>query len=182
GSAREAAVGADVVVTSLMDDRSVLGALEGPDGILAGLSRDAIHIGATTMSPRCAREVAALHAAYGSHFVAAPRLGRPDVAEAGQLRAFVAGDPDVIARCAPVLQAYTAGVLNLGPTHAVANSLKLAVNYMLAVNIELIGQVYAFAEKSGIDAEVMRQVMAALFAGPALPGHSHRVPTGAFHG
>ena len=107
-------------------------------------------------------------------------LGRPDVAEAGQLRTFVAGDPDAIARCTPVLQAYTAGVMNVGPTHAVANSLKLAVNYILAVAIELMGQVYAFAEKSGIDAEVMGQVMAALFAGPALPGYSDRIRTRAF--
>src|SRR5262249_59373567 len=63
GSPREAAVGADVVVTSLMDDRSVLDVLEGPDGILAGLARAAIHIGTTTASPRCTREVVALHAA-----------------------------------------------------------------------------------------------------------------------
>ena len=75
GSAREAAVGADVVVTSLMDDRSVLDALEGPDGVLAGLPRDAVHIGTSTVSPRCAREVAALHAAHGSRFVAAPCSG-----------------------------------------------------------------------------------------------------------
>src|SRR5262249_55627108 len=88
GSAREAAVDADVVVTSLMDDRSVQDALEGPDGVLAGLPRDAVHIGTTTVSPRCTREVAALHAAHGSSFVAAPVLGRPDVAEAGKLRAF----------------------------------------------------------------------------------------------
>ena len=180
GSAREAVAGADVVVTSLMDDRSVLDALEGPDGVLAGLSRDAIHIGATTVSPRCAREVAALHAAHGSRFVAAPVLGRPDVAEAGQLHTFVAGDPDAIARCEPVLQAYTAGVLNLGPNPAVASSLKLAVNYILSVGIDLMGQVYAFAEKSGIDANLMGQVMATLFASPALPGYSDRIRDRAF--
>ena len=180
GSAREAVAGADVVVTSLMDDRSVLDALEGPDGVLAGLSRDAIHIGATTVSPRCAREVAALHAAHGSRFVAAPVLGRPDVAEAGQLHTFVAGDPDAIARCEPVLQAYTAGVLNLGPNPAVASSLKLAVNYILSVGIDLMGQVYAFAEKSGIDANLMGQVMATLFASPALPGYSDRIRNRAF--
>src|SRR5262249_49190203 len=180
GSAREAAAGADVVVTSLMDDRSVLEMLEGPDGILVGLARDALHIGATTVSPRCTRDAAALHAAHGSRFVAAPVLGRPDVAEAGQLRALVAGDPDAIARCEPVLQAYTAGVLNLGPTPAVASSLKLAVNYMLSVCIELMGHVYAFAEKSGIDADVMGQVMAALFASPALPAYSDRIRTRAF--
>jgi 3-hydroxyisobutyrate dehydrogenase-like beta-hydroxyacid dehydrogenase len=180
GSAREAVAGADVMVTSLMDDRSVLDALEGPDGVLAGLSRDAIHIGATTVSPRCAREVAALHAAHGSRFVAAPVLGRPDVAEAGQLHTFVAGDPDAIARCEPVLRAYTAGVLNLGPNPAVAISLKLAVNYILSVGIDLMGQVYAFAEKSGIDANLMGQVMATLFASPALPGYSDRIRNRAF--
>jgi 3-hydroxyisobutyrate dehydrogenase-like beta-hydroxyacid dehydrogenase len=179
-SAREAAAGADVVVTSLMDDRSVLDALEGPDGVLAGLSRDAIHIGTSTVSPRAAREIAVLHAAHGSRFVAAPVLGRPDVAEAGRLHTFVAGDPDAIARCEPVLRAYTAGVLNLGPDPAVASSLKLAVNYILCVGIDLMGQVYAFAEKSGIDANLMGQVMATLFAGPALPGYSDRIRNRAF--
>src|SRR5262245_35342822 len=179
-SPREAAAGADVVVTSLMDDRSVHEALEGPDGILAGLVRGAIHVGTTTVSPGCARAVAALHAAHGSRYVAAPVLGRPDVAEAGQLRAFVAGDPDAIARCEPVLRAYTAGVLRMGPDPPVANSLKLAVNYMLSVGIDLMAQVYAFAEKSGIDAEVMGQVMAMLFASPALPGYSDRIRNRAF--
>ena len=175
GSPREAATGVQAVITSLMDDRSVLDTLAGPDGVLAGLAPGAVHIGATTVSPRCARQVAALHAAHGSHFVAAPVLGRPDVAAAGQLRAFVAGDPGVIARCQPLFAAYTAGVLDLGPRHAVACSLKLAVNYMLSVNIELMGQVYAFGEKSGIDAAVLGTVMATLFASPALPGYSERI-------
>jgi 3-hydroxyisobutyrate dehydrogenase-like beta-hydroxyacid dehydrogenase len=179
-SPREAAADADVVVSCLMDDRSVLDALEGADGILAGLPRDAVHVGASTVSPRCAREATALHAAHGSRYVAAPVLGRPDVAEAGQLRAFVAGDPEAIARCTPVLEAYTAGVLHVGPMPAAANSLKLAVNYILAVGIDLMGQVYAFAEKSGIDADVIGQVMATLFASPALPGYSDRIRNRAF--
>jgi 3-hydroxyisobutyrate dehydrogenase-like beta-hydroxyacid dehydrogenase len=176
-SPREAATGVQAVITSLMDDRSVLDTLGGADGILAGLPRGALHVGATTVSPRCARQVAAMHEAHGSHFVAAPVLGRPDVAEAGQLRAFVAGDPGAIARCEPLLAAYTAGVVDLGPEQAVASSLKLAVNYILAVNIELMGQVYAFGEKSGIDADVLGTVMATLFASPALPGYSQRIRT-----
>jgi 3-hydroxyisobutyrate dehydrogenase-like beta-hydroxyacid dehydrogenase len=175
GSPREAATGAQAVITSLMDDRSVLDTLSGPDGVLAGLAPDAVHVGATTVSPRCTRQVAALHAAHGSQFVAAPVLGRPDVAEAGQLHTFVAGDPGAIARCEPLFAAYTAGVMNLGPEHAVANGLKLAVNYIVAVNIELMGQVYAFGEKSGIDANVLGTVMATLFASPALPGYSERI-------
>ena len=50
---------ADVVMTSLMDDTSVLDALKG--GILAGMKPGAIHIGLTTISPECADEVAKLH-------------------------------------------------------------------------------------------------------------------------
>src|SRR4030042_4330144 len=60
GSPKEAAAGADAVVTSLMDDQSVLDSVRGEDGMLAGLKRDAVHIGTTTGSPGCARKLAAL--------------------------------------------------------------------------------------------------------------------------
>jgi len=177
---REAAAGADAVVSSLLDDRSVLEVVGGPDGILAGLPPGAVHIGTSTVSPACSRRVAALHAAHGSHFVAAPVAGRPDVAAAGKLRTFVAGDPAVIARCQPLLEAYTAGVVSLGPEPAVANSMKLAVNYMLAVVVELMGQVYAFGEKSGIDPDVLGATMAVFFGNQALQGYSDRERTRSF--
>jgi len=177
---REAAAGADAVVSSLLDDRSVLEVVGGPDGILAGLPPGAVHVGTSTVSPACSRRVAALHAAHGSHFVAAPVAGRPDVAAAGKLRTFVAGDPAVIARCQPLLEAYTAGVVSLGPEPAVANSMKLAVNYMLAVVVELMGQVYAFGEKSGIDPDVLGATMAVFFGNQALQGYSDRERTRSF--
>src|SRR5262245_14755345 len=177
---REAAAGADAVVSSLLDDRSVLEVVGGPDGILAGLPPGAVHVGTSTVSPACSRRVAALHAAHGSHFVAAPVAGRPDVAAAGKLRTFVAGDPAVIARCQPLLEAYPAGVVSLGPEPAVANSMKLAVNYMLAVVVELMGQVYAFGEKSGIDPDVLGATMAVFFGNQALQGYSDRERTRSF--
>src|SRR6516225_889784 len=71
-SAREAAAGADFVVTSLMDDQSVLDVLSGEDGILAGLRRDAVHIGTSTISPGCSTRCAGLHYQHGSHYLAAP--------------------------------------------------------------------------------------------------------------
>lgn len=180
GTPREAAAGADAVVTSLMDDRSVLDVVGGPDGILAGLPPGAVHVGTSTVSPACTRRVTALHAAHGSHFVAAPVAGRPDVAEAGRLRTFVAGEPAAIARCQPLLEAYTAGVVSLGTEPAVANSMKLAVNYMLAVVVELMGQVYAYGEKSGIDPDVLGAAMAVFFGNQALQGYSYRERTRSF--
>ena len=175
GSPREAAAAADVVVTSLMDDRSVLDVVTGEQGVLAGLKLGGIHIGTTTVSPGHAARMADLHAAHGTHYVAGPVVGRPDVAEAGQLRTFVAGDPAVIARCDGLLHAYCQMVVNVGEKHQVANSLKLAVNYMGVSLIELMGQVYAFGEKSGIDPQHLKLLMATMFPQPQLQEYAERI-------
>ena len=170
-----AAAGADVVITSLIDDQSVLDAVEGENGLLRGLRRGAVHVGATTVSARCARALAALHAAHGSAYFAAPVLGRPDAAEAGQLVSLVAGDGEAIARCQAVVAAYSRAVLPVGTTPALANSLKLAVNYALFAAVDLIGQVFAFGEKSGIDPQHVDLVLQTLFGHPGLQGYAARM-------
>ena len=175
GTPAEAAAGADVVVTSLMDDQSVLEAVEGGEGILKRLPPGAVHVGTTTISPRCAATLAALHAAHGSDYVAAPVMGRPDVAEAGQLVSFVAGDPRAVARVHAVLSAYSQAVIPVGSTPAVAHSLKLAVNYMIYAVVDMIGQVYAFGEKSGIDPQHLGMVMQTMFSHPGLQGYAARI-------
>jgi 3-hydroxyisobutyrate dehydrogenase-like beta-hydroxyacid dehydrogenase len=93
------------------------------------------------------------------------------------LLTLVAGDPEVIARCAPLFEAYTLGVTNVGTEHSVANSLKLALNYMGVSIIELMGQVYAFGEKSGIDVRLLHAMMGAMFAPPALKEYAERIRT-----
>jgi len=174
-SPRDVATGADAVVTCLMDDQSVLDAVTGPEGILAGLCRGGIHIGTTTISPACAERLGALHAAHGSHYVAAPVVGRPDAAAAAQLRTFVAGDPDAIARCERLFTAYSLGAVNLGTAYGVANSLKLAVNYLVVSVIELMGEVFAFGEKSGIDANILELMMTTFFNNPAIKDYAERI-------
>ena len=47
----EAARGADVVITCLMDDQTELDCTSGEDGLLAGLKPGGIHIGTATISP-----------------------------------------------------------------------------------------------------------------------------------
>ena len=74
---------ADIVMTSLMDDKSVLDSLNG--GILAGMKPGAIHVGLTTNSPECADEVAKLHKSAGTSYIAGPVVGRPNAAAAGEL-------------------------------------------------------------------------------------------------
>ena len=174
-SPAEAAANADVVVTSLIDDQSVLGAVEGGDGMLRGLRPGAVHVGTTTVSPRCARALAALHAAHGSDYVAAPVVGRPDVADAGQLLSFVAGDAGAIARCHAVVGAYSRAVMPVSATPAVANTLNLAVTYVLSAVVDLMGQVFAFGEKNGIEPQHLDMVIQTVFSHPTLQEHAARM-------
>jgi 3-hydroxyisobutyrate dehydrogenase-like beta-hydroxyacid dehydrogenase len=152
---REAAAAADIVVTNLMDDASVLGAMTGDNGILAGIRPDAIHIGTTTVSPSLSTRLAELHAAQGSHYVAGPVAGRPDAAAAGKLFTFVAGRPEWLERCRPVMDAYANRIIPLGEDPAIAMSMKLVGNFMVASLIELIGEAYVFAESRGVDPSIL---------------------------
>ncbi len=158
-TAREAAAAADIVVTNLMDDASVLGAVTGADGILAGMRPGAIHIGTTTISPNVSTRLAELHAKHGSHYVAAPVLGRPDAAAAGQLLTFVAAEDSIIERCQPVLKAYTRQVIPAGEDPAAAMSMKLTGNFFVAAMLELMGETYVFAEQRGVDTTFLTNMM-----------------------
>lgn len=155
GTPREAAAAAEIVVTNLMDDASVLDTVTGENGILAGMRPGSIHISTTTISPNLATRLAALHAAHGSHYIAGPVAGRPDAAAAGKLFTFVAGDPEAIERSRPVISAYADRIIPMGTDPAVANSMKLVGNFMVASIIELIGQVYVFAEQRGVDTGII---------------------------
>jgi 3-hydroxyisobutyrate dehydrogenase-like beta-hydroxyacid dehydrogenase len=152
---REAAASADIVVTNLMDDASVLGSATGDNGILAGMRPDAIHIGTTTISPSLSTRLAELHAAHGSHYVAGPVAGRPDAAAAGKLFTFVAGKPEWLERCRPVMDAYANRIIPMGEDPAIAMSMKLVGNFMVASLIELIGESYVFAERRGVDPSIL---------------------------
>jgi 3-hydroxyisobutyrate dehydrogenase-like beta-hydroxyacid dehydrogenase len=93
----------------------------------------------------------------------------------GQLITFVAGDPDAIARCQPVVSTYSRVVMPVSATPAVANSLKLAVNYMLCAIVDLIGQVFVFGEKSGINPQYLDLVTQTMFSHPGLQEYAARM-------
>jgi len=149
-SPREAASQADVVVTSLMGDDSAFATLLGEDGLLAGMRRDAIHIGTSTISPGASTRIAGLHQKAGSHYVAAPVLGRPNAAAAGKLITLVAGEAEIIERARPVLECYSQTIIVLGADPAAAASTKLAANFFGASLLEVVGEAFAFAEKRGV--------------------------------
>ncbi len=179
-SPREAAAAADIVITCLMDDNSVLENVKGPDGILAGMHPGTIHVGTSTISPKASTQLAELHTAQGSHYVAAPVVGRIDAAAAGKLITFVAGKREAIERCRPVIETYTAKIIVLGEDPATASSLKLVVNFIGASLLELMGQAFVFAEKRGLKLELVSGMFKELLQHPAMPVYLDKIRTGSF--
>jgi 3-hydroxyisobutyrate dehydrogenase-like beta-hydroxyacid dehydrogenase len=181
-SPREAVAAADFVVTSLMDDRSVLDSVTGESGILTGMRPDAIHIGTTTISPNLSARLSKLHSEHGTNYLAAPVAGRPDWAASGKLLTFVAGKPEVVERARPVLQSYTAEITVVGEDHAVASSMKLAGNFFIACLLETLGQTFVFAEKRGVNPEAIAGMFKAFIPHPGLQHYMDNIRTRNFDG
>ena len=175
GSPAEAVRDAEIVVTSLMDDQSVLDMAQGPAGILSAMKPGAVHLCVTTISPECADRLGTLHAEHGSRFVTGPVAGRPDSAAGGQLLTFLAGDVTAIAEVTPVCKAYASKVFPLAGRPGLTNAMKLCVNYMAVSIIELMGEIYTFGDKTGIDADVIREIFLESFAHPALKAYANKI-------
>ncbi len=128
-SAKAAVTGADVIVTSLMDDKSIGDTLRATDGILAGMKQGAVHVCVTTISPDYADELAQMHLDHGSSYVSGPVIGRPHAAARCELTSVLAGDPEALAIATPVRHAVSKAVLAVSESQRIANSMKLCVNY-----------------------------------------------------
>lgn len=171
----DAVRGADVVFTCLMDDRSIRDHLDGDDGILAGLSQGALHICLSTISPAFAEELAERHHAHGSRFIAGPVLGRPDAAQAGELMTVLGGDLEGLDAIGELIGSYSVASIPVGERPGDAATLKLCVNYTLISTIELLGEVYALADKSGLDIEILHGLFQTIYAHPVFKMYASKL-------
>jgi len=140
---------ADVVFSMLADDaaaRAVL--IDG--GVLDAMAPGSIHVNMATVSVAFAREMAALHLARGVGYVAAPVLGRGEVAAAGKLNIMAGGSDELIARVQPLLDLLGQKTWRFGAEAEQANAVKLACNLTLACAIEAMGEGAALAGAHGI--------------------------------
>jgi 3-hydroxyisobutyrate dehydrogenase-like beta-hydroxyacid dehydrogenase len=167
-SPKEVASKSDVILTSLRDDAAVLEVVNGEKGILSGIRPGIVHIGTSTISPSLSTRLAQMHNAHSSLYLAAPVLGNPAAAKEGKLTTFVAGDERAI-------NSYCQRVIEVSDQHAKANSLKLSANYVMLVLLDIMGQVYALAEKSNIDLQLVNELLEMIFAYPGLKEYAKRI-------
>jgi 3-hydroxyisobutyrate dehydrogenase-like beta-hydroxyacid dehydrogenase len=170
-----AVAGAEIVLSSLMDDASVE-AQFGPSGPAFGaLSPAAVHVSLTTISPGCADRLETAHAARGVAFVSGPVVGRPDAAATGTLLQFLAGDATAMARIEPVCAKFAQRVVRLSGSAGAANRQKLCTNFFVIAIVEAMGEALAFAERCGASTGMLSNLFEHSFAAPALQGYARRL-------
>jgi 3-hydroxyisobutyrate dehydrogenase-like beta-hydroxyacid dehydrogenase len=159
--------GRDVVMTMVAHDAALEEVTLGPGGLRDSMAPGAIHVTMGTHGVHTVIALAAAHDEARQVLVAAPVLGRPNVAAAGQLGIVTAGAADAVARCTPLFEVIGRRTFHAGPRPESATAIKLTNNLMLGCAIEVMGEGFSLARKYGVEPAVLYDVLVdGLFAGP----------------
>ncbi|MEE9299812.1 MAG: NAD(P)-dependent oxidoreductase [Alphaproteobacteria bacterium] len=160
---REAAEGAEIVLTCVGDDPDVENVVLGEDGVFAGLGAGRIYVDHTTGSAELARKLAAMGKERGIEVVDAPVSGGQAGAENGALSIMCGGEEGVFERARPVMESYAKACSLIGPNGA-GQLTKMVNQICIAGLVQGLAEALNFGMKAGLD---MDKVVAAISKGAA---------------
>lgn len=159
-SPREVAAVSDVFITIVSDPPALEEVLwsSGDKSAFPALKKGAVYIDSSTVSPALARKIAAASATRGIHFLDAPVTGGTWGAEKGELVFMIGGDAATLEAATPVLNAMGKKLFHLGPNGA-GQTIKLAMNSLLAVEVQAFAEALALVQRAGLPGEKLVEVM-----------------------
>jgi 3-hydroxyisobutyrate dehydrogenase-like beta-hydroxyacid dehydrogenase len=167
-SVAELAASSDVIVSMLVEDTAISDVALGPGSLCESLPKGSIHLVMGTHGVAVIRQLEAGHRDKGQTLVAAPVLGRPDLAATGQLGIVVAGPEDAVSRCSKLLDAMGRRTFVAGTKPESATAIKLANNAVLGCAMVAMAEGFSLVKRYGVQAQVFQDVMTeGLFAAPA---------------
>ena len=170
---------APVVLSMLSNDAAALDQFS--DATLAVAAPGTIHVNMSSLSVAAADELEARHQSAGIGYIAAPVLGRPPVAAAGQLNILAGGSEADIATVQPILDVLGKKTWVMGPTARTANLVKICVNFNLIHAIEALGESIALVESGGVDGNLFVELLTnSLFGGMAYTGYGAAIANKAY--
>jgi 3-hydroxyisobutyrate dehydrogenase-like beta-hydroxyacid dehydrogenase len=171
----EDAMQGDAVFSMLSNDtvmREV--GLAGP--LLAKAAKGLVHVNMATISVAFAKELQATHKQAGLGYLSAPVFGRPDMAASAQLVLVAGGDADALSKMMPVFDKISSRTVAVGEEAEKANLFKICGNFMIASELEAIGEAFALLRKGGVDPAAFHDVMSArLFTGAVFKNYGQMV-------
>jgi 3-hydroxyisobutyrate dehydrogenase len=147
-----AAGNADIVISCVGNDADVEAVTLGPDGAFRNMAQGALFIDHTTVSARIARRIAEEGRKTGIAAVDAPVSGGQAGAENGQLSIMCGGTPEALAAAEPVMNAYAARIVHVGPDGS-GQLTKMVNQIAIAGVVQGLSEALHFAQAAGLDTD-----------------------------
>lgn len=162
-SPREAAVGAEVIITCVSDTPDVEEIIMGENGVIHGAQVGSIVVDMSTINPTVTRRIAQDLGKKGIKMIDAPVSGGSEGAQKGTLSIMVGGEAEDLEKVDPVLKAMGKTITHVGP--AGAGQLTKAINQIIVGGIYWsVAEGVTLGIKAGLD---MDKVLQAVGSGAA---------------
>jgi 3-hydroxyisobutyrate dehydrogenase-like beta-hydroxyacid dehydrogenase len=170
-------------VFSMLGDDNALRAVLLETGLLERATRETVpvHVNMSTVSVAFADELTALHAKRGIAYVAAPVMGRPDVAAAGKLNIIAAGPQAAVDLVQPLFDSVAQRTWRFGDVPSRANVVKISMNFMLGAACEAMGEAAALVTGYDVQAADLFELAShSVFPGPVYEGYGRLIAEAKF--
>jgi 3-hydroxyisobutyrate dehydrogenase-like beta-hydroxyacid dehydrogenase len=157
-SPQEVAAASDFLLTMVSDPPALEEVLWGQGGAMQSLKPGSIYVDSSTVSPALARKIAAACTERGARFLDAPVTGGDWGAKKGELVFMIGGDAATLKEAEPILSVMGKKLFHLGPNGA-GQTIKLAMNSILALQVDALAEALALVTRAGIAGEKLVEVM-----------------------
>jgi len=157
-SPQELAENCDVIFTMLSNDVAVKEIFEGANGFLSKPIQEKLFIDMSTVSPETSRYLSTACNKHGMNFLEAPVSGSVKPAQDGTLIILIGGTAENYEKAKPVFDVLGKLSIYLGGA-GVGSSAKLAINYLLGLNLQGFAETILFAEKNGVSKQDMLTIV-----------------------
>jgi 3-hydroxyisobutyrate dehydrogenase len=161
---REAATGAEFVMSCVGNDDDLRSVCLGEDGAFAGMDTGTVFVDHTTVSAKVTAELYATADALQISYVDAPISGGQAGAENGALSIMCGGDEGAYARAEPIVQPYAKLCRRIGASGA-GQMTKMCNQIAIAGLVQGLSEALHFAEQAGLDGRAVVEVISQGAAG-----------------
>ncbi|TNJ41590.1 NAD(P)-dependent oxidoreductase [Phaeobacter sp. B1627] len=161
---KEAANGADFVMSCVGNDDDLRSVCLGSDGAFVGMSAGATFVDHTTVSAKVTKELYLAAKEQNIGFVDAPISGGQAGAENGVLSIMCGGDSEVFDAAVPIMEAYSRICRRIGESGA-GQMTKMCNQIAIAGVVQGLSEALHFAEKAGLDGRSVVEVISQGAAG-----------------
>jgi len=157
----EAAKGADIVISVVLNAAQTESIMFGKDGVGETMAKDAVFVSSATMDPEVAKRLAKQLEATGRHYLDAPISGGAQRAAQGELTILASGSAAAFARARPALDAMAAKLYELGDAAGQGAAFKMINQLLAGVHIAAASEAITFAARQGLDLQKVYEVITA---------------------